>query len=170
MSQGALALDQIQVASPCPASWETMAGDDRVRFCPQCTLNVYNLSGMSRPEAEALVQSHEGRLCVRFYRRGDGTVLTRDCPVGLQAARKRLLWILRVAAVLLLAVLGWAAVRIAAARDEDEAASRLRDTQPFKTLIDWVDPEAPAPPAVPGPKDFIVGKMMVRPGRGGEAP
>ncbi len=168
MSQLAFSLDEAQVAQPCPASWGTMAGDDRVRFCPQCALNVYNLSGMTRAEAEELVRAHEGRLCVRFYRRGDGTVLTRDCPAGLQAARKRLLWILRVAAALLLAVLGWAAVRIAAARDEDEAASRLRDTQPFKTLIDWLDPEAPAPPAAPGPgKRIFLGKMGCPPGRGG---
>jgi hypothetical protein len=147
-----------------------MAGDERVRFCPQCALNVYNLSGMRRQEAESLVESHEGRLCVRFYQRSDGTVLTRDCPVGLQAARKRLLRILSVAAGLLLALLGWAAVRIAATRTEDEAASRLRDTQPFKTLIDWIDPEAPAPPPVPGPRDCIMGKLDFRPERGGEAP
>ncbi|MDP6445185.1 MAG: hypothetical protein QF805_15410, partial [Pirellulaceae bacterium] len=27
------------------------------------------------------------RLCVRIYRRSDGTVITKDCPVGLRAAR-----------------------------------------------------------------------------------
>jgi hypothetical protein len=35
-------------------------------------------------EAERLVVEKEGRLCVRFHRRADGTVLTRDCPVGLR--------------------------------------------------------------------------------------
>src|SRR5262249_54296783 len=129
MSQGALALDQIQVASPCPASWEMMSGDDRVRFCPQCTLNVYNLSRMSRQEAEAMVQSQEGRLCVRFYRRRDGTVLTRDCPVGLQAARKRLLAMLSVAAGLLLALLSLGAVWVGAARNREEADGRVRNAQ-----------------------------------------
>ena len=82
-------LDNIRVASPCPASWEDMAGDDRVRFCGECKLNVYNLSAMQRDEAEDLVRNREKRLCVRFYQRNDGTVLTRDCPVGLRAIARR---------------------------------------------------------------------------------
>ena len=75
-------LSDVRIASPCPASWDKMTGDDRKRFCGQCKLHVYNLSAMAAPEAEALLQKSEGRLCVRLYRRRDGTVLTRDCPVG----------------------------------------------------------------------------------------
>lgn len=82
-------LDRLSVASPCPADWEAMTGDERVRFCGLCQLNVYNLSGMSRTEAEDLIQTTEGRLCVRYFQRPDGTVITRDCPVGLQTLRKR---------------------------------------------------------------------------------
>ncbi|HZV01835.1 MAG TPA: hypothetical protein VFF73_34300 [Planctomycetota bacterium] len=82
-------LDGIEVATPCQASWEKMEGDDRVRFCGLCKLNVYNLSGMSRDEAERLVRSAEGRLCVKLMRRSDGTVLTEDCPVGLAARLRR---------------------------------------------------------------------------------
>ena len=82
-------LDLIQIASPCPASWDRMKGDDRVRFCGECRLHVYNLSEMTRNEAEAFVTKHEGRTCVRFFRREDGTVLTKDCPVGLRALRQR---------------------------------------------------------------------------------
>jgi TonB family protein len=70
--------------------WHWMSGDDRVRYCRQCNLNVYNLSGMNRWEAEELILRAEGRLCVRFYRRPDGTLLTEDCPVGLRAVKKRL--------------------------------------------------------------------------------
>jgi hypothetical protein len=66
-----------------------MAGDDRARFCSDCSLHVYNLSAMRRDEAEALVAGAEGRLCVRFYRRNDGTIITQDCPVGVQEARQR---------------------------------------------------------------------------------
>lgn len=65
-------------------------GDDSVRFCNHCRLNVYNLSELSKAEAEALLVSSEGRLCARLYRRSDGTVLTKDCPVGLQALRRRM--------------------------------------------------------------------------------
>src|SRR5688500_20064544 len=83
-------LDQISIASPCTASWQAMEGDDRVRFCSQCQLHVYNLSAMTAAEATELVQAREGRLCARFYRRSDGTLLTTDCPVGLAALRRRL--------------------------------------------------------------------------------
>ena len=66
--------------------------DDRLtatRFCAQCNLNVYNLSGMTRNEAESLIARNEGRLCVRFYRRADGSIITTDCPLGLRAIRDR---------------------------------------------------------------------------------
>src|SRR5688572_18299741 len=83
-------LDSIQIASPCTASWEAMTGDDRSRFCSECRLSVYNIAAMTREEAEALIVEKEGRLCARIYRRADGTVLTRDCPVGLRAVRAKM--------------------------------------------------------------------------------
>jgi len=82
-------LRSLKIASPCPANWDEMYGTDRVRFCGECRLNVYNLSEMTRVEAERLIASTEGRLCVRYYERRDGTVLTQDCPVGLAAFRRR---------------------------------------------------------------------------------
>jgi multidrug efflux pump subunit AcrA (membrane-fusion protein) len=87
--EGAFALEDLRIASPCKADWDAMAGDDRVRFCDQCRKNVYNLGGMSRAEAEALVRGAEGSLCVRMYRRADGTVLTSDCPDGVARKRRR---------------------------------------------------------------------------------
>jgi hypothetical protein len=75
-------LDGIRVASPCQASWDSMAGDDRSRFCSECRKNVYDLSAMTTAEAVAFVADREGDACVRFYRRADGTTLTADCPVG----------------------------------------------------------------------------------------
>jgi hypothetical protein len=82
-------LVRVRVASKCTADWEEMLGAERVRFCPQCSLNVYDLSAMTRREAEELIATREGRLCARLYRRADGTVLTRDCPVGLRAVVHR---------------------------------------------------------------------------------
>lgn len=89
MNTKSISLDHVQVAKPCPASWEEMKGNDLVRFCSQCQLNVYNLSALTKLEAESLVTRSEGRLCVKFYRRADGTILTQDCPVGVRAFRKR---------------------------------------------------------------------------------
>lgn len=82
-------LDNIHIASPCPANWDEMYGDDRKRFCGDCKLNIYNLSGMTRDEAETLIMNAEGRLCVRIYRRADGSVITADCPVGWEKIKQR---------------------------------------------------------------------------------
>ena len=91
-------LNDVQIASPCTANWEAMApvSDDpnQVRHCEQCQLNVFNLSGMTNDAAEALLANHHSaenpeRLCIRLYRRTDGTVLTQDCPVGIQLKHKR---------------------------------------------------------------------------------
>jgi hypothetical protein len=90
MTDKPFSLDVIDVASPCTADWGKMQGTDHVRRCAQCELNVYHLSNLTRDAAESLLLEHEGRLCVRFYRRADGTVLTRDCPIGLQAIRRQL--------------------------------------------------------------------------------
>jgi hypothetical protein len=81
-------LENIKVASPCHERWENMDGDSRVRNCGKCEKSVYDLSAMTREAAENLLADHGTNLCVRFYRRPDGTVMTADCPVG--ARRKRI--------------------------------------------------------------------------------
>ena len=82
-------LDNILVASPCPANWDEMYGNDRKRHCGTCKMNVYNLSDMTRREAEDLLVNSEGRLCVRFFRRADGSILTQNCPVGWAKVKQR---------------------------------------------------------------------------------
>jgi hypothetical protein len=90
MSQFKCNLNHVRVAAPCNVDWDSMFGDERKRFCGQCQLNVYNLSEMTRSEAETLVARSEGRLCVRYYRRRDGSIITQNCPVGLRAIKRRL--------------------------------------------------------------------------------
>ena len=82
-------LRSAKVASPCHESWEGMPGGEAVRSCDRCQQKVYNLSEMSAADAAKLVREAEGRLCVRFYKRADGTMLTKDCPVGATAARSK---------------------------------------------------------------------------------
>jgi len=79
----------LRVASPCHVGWERMSGDERVRFCDSCQLHVYNLSEMTTREIESLVLKTRGRICGRMYKRSDGTIIARDCPVGLRAVRRR---------------------------------------------------------------------------------
>lgn len=80
-------LGDVRVASPCHADWNEMVGDEQSRFCGQCAKHVFNLSAMTTDQAEALIREKEGRLCVRYYQRADGTVLTADCSVGVRKKR-----------------------------------------------------------------------------------
>ena len=89
MSSKQSPLNNIRIASPCSADWAGMIGNDRKRYCGECKLNVYNLSGMTRTEAEDLLTKSEGRLCVRYFRRADGTILTKNCPVGWAKVKER---------------------------------------------------------------------------------
>src|SRR5262249_45707178 len=135
-------LDQIEIASPCSAAWTEMEGDDRVRFCRQCHKNVFNLSAMSRSEAETLIQGMEGVPCVRLYRREDGTVLTDDCPVGARRAKKALhseLARLALAAAFIMAMF-WPK------SGHSDTFSTLRRIEPFATVINWLWPSPPPPP------------------------
>ena len=83
------ALDCIEIPIPCKASWDDMVGDERVRHCGDCRQNVYNIAAFSRREATRLLQERTGRVCLRIFRRPDGTVITDDCRARLRAARKR---------------------------------------------------------------------------------
>ena len=44
---------------------------------------------MTRDEAERLIVAKEGRLCVRYFQRTDGTILLKDCTVGVSKKRRR---------------------------------------------------------------------------------
>ena len=96
-------LGVISVASPCSERWEAMTGDAQVRHCGKCDKNVYSLDTLSTDEIRALVVRTEGKICWRFFVRKDGTVLTRDCPVGVRRARQRVIAALATACTLLLA-------------------------------------------------------------------
>ena len=93
-------LDNIRIATPCRADWTAMTGDERMRHCNQCDKQVFDLSEMTRVEAEALIIEKHGELCARYYQRRDGRIMTSDCRAGIIAARK-----LKVVAIASLALL-----------------------------------------------------------------
>lgn len=132
-------LQDVTIALPCQADWNLMQGDEQVRFCGECQLNVYNLSGMSRDAAEALILNTEGRLCVRFFQRSDGTVITQDCPVGLRAIyKKKTTRLSRVAAVItLVTVMGSFCVSYAekAKTGATVSASKQQQHEPKRILM-----------------------------------
>jgi hypothetical protein len=146
-------LDGIEIASPCSADWNEMEGNERVRFCQDCQKRVFNLSAMTKAEAETLIQQVEG-LCVRLYRRTDGTVISEDCPIGLRRTKQvthAMLSFLYAGVAMVIAILFGHAI----AKDK-KGDSTLRRVEPFATIINWF---CPTPPPTPPPSRCVMGKM-----------
>jgi hypothetical protein len=147
-----ISLETIQVASPCDASWDDMAGTERMRFCHLCQKTVYNLSVMTREQAEKLIRQKEGKMCVRLYKRRDGTVMISDCPVGLRAVRRRAALLVGGAAACLLALVGSAAafagMKFAArlSRGAGNAILNVVRPEPPDGIMGDICPVGPPPP------------------------
>lgn len=105
-------INHLQVASPCPAGWDSMRGNDRARTCDQCSLTVYNVEGLAESEIFDLIGDGSERVCVRLRRRTDGTVITRDCPKGLAAYRKRIGRLASAALATILGLVSYSAAQI----------------------------------------------------------
>ena len=82
-------LHRLTVSSPCSQDWNAMIGNDQVRFCEHCSLNVHNISQMTRAKALRLVETSKGRICVRYYRDTNGTVATRSVSPRLYQLGRR---------------------------------------------------------------------------------
>lgn len=134
-------LDSARIASPCSASWSQMKGDERVRYCEECRLNVYNFAELSRGQAEDLIRETERRLCGIIYRRPDGTVLTRDCPVGLMAIRRGMSRIARFSVSACLMLCGMVLIMLG----QPAAAQRVRFIEPFARVCNWLAPSLLGP-------------------------
>jgi len=67
-----------------------MDGDERERLCRQCSKKVYNISDLSKKDAERLLRVNEGRkMCYTFFVRQDGTIKTDNCPAILRPVREK---------------------------------------------------------------------------------
>lgn len=127
-------LDRVSIAAPCQADWENMVGDDRERFCNQCTLNVYNISSMTKVEAEEFLSLRtQGRVCVQFYKRKDGTIITDNCPRGLRAIRDRGRKMLKHAAAFLTLIISSTPFAFAQTKDSTQA-------QPERGKVRMINP------------------------------
>jgi Carboxypeptidase regulatory-like domain/Ankyrin repeats (3 copies)/Ankyrin repeats (many copies) len=69
-------VDSIEVKSPCSQSWDSMQGNDEVRFCDHCVKHVHDLSAITRKDVRKLIARSRGGLCVRYVRRPDGRIET----------------------------------------------------------------------------------------------
>lgn len=84
-------LNQLQIATPCHAAWDGMAGSDRERHCESCAKTVHNLIEHTTDEAYRLVTEADAHVCVRMHRDAAGNVVTKDTLPALQPTRRNFL-------------------------------------------------------------------------------
>lgn len=136
-------LDSVRVASPCPAKWDEMIGDERKRFCLSCDKHVFNISAMAREDAEQFLAAQAGgEVCIRYYQRADGTIMTSDCAVGVKKKQRK-------KAALALAGAGAVAFGAMASMFERQKHHPMTGA----VAIDYVPPPEPTPVFVTPPVD-----------------
>jgi hypothetical protein len=137
-------LPRIVMTTPCSTDWESMEGDARVRRCPSCEKNVYNVSLMSRREVARLVgRTGQPLPCIRGYRRPDGTIIAGGC---MSTVRRAMGWVrfkLALAAGVLVAI--WSDASFARVRSSVVAAEPAPPRKPKKE-------QRPAQPRKPAPR------------------
>jgi len=72
----------IQIRTPCPKRWDDLQGDERKRFCSECSLHVHNSAALTRREAEALVAGAQERVCMRLECDPSGAPVFRETRVA----------------------------------------------------------------------------------------
>lgn len=149
-------LPNLRLGFKCKERWEDMVGSDRVRACGGCDRPVFNLSAMTRAEAEAVLATRGLTPCVRFYRRPDGTVMTTDCPTGTRPVRKRLAVVassMVAASTTLVSGAAFADPWVAAQPGDPETPTDSQATDP--PAPEATDPEEPGAHCVTAPGETI---------------
>lgn len=156
-------LKNLKLASPCSADWSAMEGNERKRFCGECKLNVYNLSGMSKYDAENLLRLSEGRLCVRYFQRPDGSILTQDCPIGWAKMKQKFKAFAAAAGALLISLLGGIFFISAIGRKTNIVRKIVipftTPTPKYEPLMGAIAMPSPTPKASPSPTLSDMPKM-----------
>jgi hypothetical protein len=143
-------IDGIQIAKPCPASWEQMVGNDRIRHCLICAQNVYDISAMTAEEAREFLGSHDEDVCIRLYRRPDGTVMTRDCPKGIRSQIRAFVSRVAISAVSMLGIFSlWGG---GDSIDGNEKKGRTMGKPCIPNALPQVNPQA-VPPGANGDQE-----------------
>src|SRR5438874_9874921 len=86
-------LPVISVKEPCPATWDSMIGDEKRRFCTHCNRHVHDLSALTTAEAADLICQSAERLCIRYQPTPDGAIKTLDYSPRTRADRWWKRWI-----------------------------------------------------------------------------
>ncbi len=152
----------LEIRRPCPKRWAELRGDDRRRFCSECSLHVHNAAALSRDEVRDLVSSGESRVCLRVEFDARGRPLFRDSDRTVAAPRRTLAsrarWVMSAFAGLLAACTGGVET-CAPPPATNVEAERARMGQVVEKVGDFAPPverlgEAVAVPTPePGPED-----------------
>lgn len=101
--------DDYKLAQPnCPFVWaEGDSPKERVKYCTQCSAQVYNFAGFDLAEAESLIFKRENREKATIYKRADGKFMTQDCPIALKKKNDRMMLVVGgILVLVLLAAMG----------------------------------------------------------------
>ena len=105
---------------------------------------------MTAEDAADLIREKEGKLCVRFYRRADGTMLTADCPIGAAAVVRRVKRLVAVGMGVLVPAFA-APAFVNPPSPPSHPRSKIYQTWD-KTLVaikNWIKPPSATPPPAP---------------------
>ncbi len=140
-------LNNIRLAAPCNKDWNGMPGDDRIRFCDSCSKSVYNISDMTKKEAEKFLLENGVSKCMRIFRRSDGTIINDNCPVGLRKIRNAYRWVATVVA---------SAVSFCCATTSALAQAVKLEEIPKGASLEFLEPYHPKQALTNGPSGPIV--------------
>lgn len=163
-------MKQAQIAAPCSVEWDDMTGDDKVRFCGECKLNVFNAAEMSGDEvAQSLLRAQNGeRVCMQLYRRADGTFLTKNCPVGVQKLRERAVAAMGRAAAWIAGAVSVLVSAAANAAPDSKAADETKKPTWHSTIkgecegVEATNPQPGSSPVQPTKREHVLrGKVVM---------
>ncbi|CAN5347841.1 hypothetical protein BH11CYA1_BH11CYA1_37890 [soil metagenome] len=152
-------LSQAFIDTPCESSWDKMTGNDSVRFCGQCSLDVYNVANLTDKEAEAVFAKgrEQGRVCARLFRRPDGTIMTDNCPRSLRKIRDASRWLkTKIVAGFALTLSLFTPAHADDSKKNQAKAAPQKQTQNAKLGDVYIKPKEEQPQAV-------LGEMLVAP-------
>jgi len=157
-------LQDIYVAAPCKFGWDNMRGDEKVRFCPGCSQNVYNVSEMTENEAIKFASSDVGlTACIRLYQRPDGTLITKDCPVGLRQISNAWKRLKQAASATLLTLIPFASVKGEQLQNQTKVKEEPRQVNLFTvepTVVDGNRPTSGRAERI-GPADWKAQELLL---------
>jgi hypothetical protein len=78
---------QDYIPKPCHEDWDTMSGDERKKFCQNCSCTVHNLTGMDHQQITQLKTQLGGKLCGAFHLKLPLTITASTLALTLAACQ-----------------------------------------------------------------------------------